>query len=467
MTRHSRYPLLAWHWMFIWFLLCIMSRVQSQIEERIRVSPQSDACARCHQEKTPGLYQQWGSSKHQRARVGCFECHQANPEKDVDAFEHHGQHIATLVTPRDCGRCHSREEKEFARSRHALAADTAGSAASILSGDVAGNRRFFSHGYPRGTSPVKVSSCWQCHGGAVKVNPGGRLDPASHPASGIGRINPDGSRGACNACHNGHSFASEQVRHPDTCGKCHSGPDHAQWQIYKTSKHGIAFAAHASKMGMNRNKWIVGEDYSAAPTCATCHMSATSQQATTHDVGARISWNNRGPVSIHSDQADLNRNMPTAKTKWKIRRRRMNDVCRNCHDKNWVSNFFVQYDAQVALYNDKYGMPGKKLMELAEPLRADRPLFSHRIDWIWFEITHRSGRTARIGAAMMSPDQSQWQGFYKLAKSFHTEFLPTLRTMGEEGLRSSAEPRRKVARALLKALDEVEQSANHRWYRSP
>ena len=49
---------------------------------------------------------------------------------------------------------------------------------------------------------------------------------------------------------------------------------------------------------MDSSKWIVGEDYSAAPTCATCHMSATKNQPVTHDIGMRISWNNRPAISV-------------------------------------------------------------------------------------------------------------------------------------------------------------------------
>ena len=56
-----------------------------------------------------------------------------------------------------------------------------------------------------------------------------------------------------------------------------------------------AFRANLDKMNMDNEKWIPGEDYNAAPTCATCHMSATRKQDVTHDVGNRISWNNRPP----------------------------------------------------------------------------------------------------------------------------------------------------------------------------
>jgi len=42
-------------------------------------------------------------------------------------------------------------------------------------------------------------------------------------------------------------------------------------------------------MHMDSKKWVLGEDYNAAPTCAPCHMSATKDMPVTHDVGARIS----------------------------------------------------------------------------------------------------------------------------------------------------------------------------------
>jgi len=54
-------------------------------------------------------------------------------------------------------------------------------------------------------------------------------------------------------------------------------------------------------MNLDSSKWIVGEDYNAAPTCATCHMSRTKDLPVTHDIGARIAWNLRAPVSAKVD----------------------------------------------------------------------------------------------------------------------------------------------------------------------
>ena len=65
--------------------------------------------------------------------------------------------------------------------------------------------------------------------------PNGKFDPATWPNTGIGRINPDGSAGSCSACHTRHSFSKAQAREPQTCGKCHLGPDHPQMEIYQES----------------------------------------------------------------------------------------------------------------------------------------------------------------------------------------------------------------------------------------
>jgi len=263
------------------------------------ISPQSQACVECHKTESPSAYEQWGNSQHFRGNVGCFECHAAQKE-DLDAFEHYGEFISVIVSPKDCARCHEHEVSEFNSSHHAKGGRILGSLDNVLAEVVEGNNGLVTPGFPHGVSAAAVNGCWQCHGSEVKVLGDGKLDPATWPNTGIGRINPDGSEGACTACHSRHDFSVAQARTPETCGKCHMGPDHPQLEIFNESKHGIAYHANIDKMNLDSPKWVVGEDYDAAPNCATCHMSATKEQAVTHDVGLRISWNNRPPISISS-----------------------------------------------------------------------------------------------------------------------------------------------------------------------
>lgn len=427
------------------------------------IGEESQECISCHKKQTPVIYQQWGESKHFRANVACFECHTAD-KKDSDAIDHYGYTIAVLVTPKDCSRCHSKEVEEFSESHHAKAGRILGSLDNRLAEVVEGNKAFVTSGFPEGNSAAAVNGCWQCHGSQIKVLPDGTLDPATYPNSGIGRINPDGSEGSCNACHTRHSFSAAQARYPDTCGKCHLGPDHPQKEIYEESKHGILFFANEDKMNLDSPKWIVGEDYWAAPTCATCHMSATRNQSVTHDVGLRISWNNRPPVSVRPEVADAKMGLPGADVPWQVRRKNMQEVCLNCHNKSWVDNFYTQYDGLVELYNDKFGTPAKELYVLAEPLKEVQEPFTAPIDWSYWELWHHEGRRARHGASMMGPDYTHWHGTYDVAKNFYSEMVPELRTMIDEGLASKDQAKIDAAKKLQTKLDEVLNSDDHKWF---
>jgi hypothetical protein len=426
------------------------------------LSEESRACVECHREKSPALYQQWGESKHYRGNVGCYECHKAEAG-EPDAVEHYTMLIATIVSPKDCGRCHAHETSEFASSHHAKGARILGSLDNFLADVVEGNNRFVTPGFPGGSSAAVVNGCWQCHGSEIKVLPGGKLDPATWPNSGIGRINPDGTEGSCNACHSRHAFSVAQARHPDTCGKCHLGPDHPQKEIYEESKHGIAFFANQHKMNLESAKWIAGEDYWAAPTCATCHMSATKKQPVTHDVGRRISWNNRPIQSIRPEVADAKLGLPGKDLPWSERRKNMQDVCSACHSQPWIEAFYVQYDGLVELYNTKFAKPGEELMALAQPLRRHQAQFSSEVDWIWYELWHHEGRRARHGVAMMAPDYTHWHGTYEVAKRFYTELIPTLERMAEEGRASPDAAKADAAKKLHAKIEEVLGSPDHRW----
>jgi hydroxylamine dehydrogenase len=57
----------------------------------------------------------------------------------------------------------------------------------------------------------------------------------------VGRVNLDGSRGACSACHTRHRFSIEMARKPYTCKECHVGPDVPAFKVYSASKHGNIF----------------------------------------------------------------------------------------------------------------------------------------------------------------------------------------------------------------------------------
>ncbi len=380
--------------------------IMAPMDSHAKVSEETKQCLECHQEAMPGIVNQWQDSSHWQAGVGCFECHKAK-KGEPDAMDHNGFTIATIVSPRDCGACHPIETAEQEASHHAQAGNILNSKDGLL-------------GQTLGGEPAVAVGCRQCHGSIVKVKKDGTLDPATWPNTGIGRVNPDGSKGTCSACHTRHRFSKAQARKPGICGKCHLGPDHPQKEVYEESKHGILYEAFKDEMNMDSSKWIAGQDYYDAATCSTCHMSATPNQAVTHDVGARLSWNLRAPVSKRTkDSAKKLANMK--------------DVCQSCHGSVFVDGFYKQLDEFVELYNTKFAIPAKEIRALLiKEGVISKANFDDKIDWIYWELWHHEGRRARHGAAMSGPDYAWWHGIYEVAKHFYTELLPEAKEAAEK-----------------------------------
>lgn len=461
--------------LFIFFLWVIFTNVPAAAQD-------SQQCAACHRKQSPALVMEWERSRHGEAGVGCLECHQAKKE-DPDAWQHEGAVISALVTPKDCAQCHVEEYEQFSRSHHAQAGEIIASLDNVLAEKAAGKP---------GNIADAVNGCWQCHGSIIKFKRDEKgniirrgeaqkpvIDPDTWPNSGMGRLNPDGSKGSCHACHSRHAFEAKLSRSPENCGKCHMGPDHPQIEIYNESKHGIAFYANRERMALDKEGgWVLGKDYSAAPTCATCHMGSFMtpkgvSAANSHDVGERISWTLRPVVStkinlvIYEDgykedypdtrplpkvgakveivekvvenEALVNKKVERRVAKivtWQQRRENMAGACLNCHNHTYVENFYKQYDDLVTLYNEKFAIPAQELMkELQDDgaLKANAP-FEYELQWVFYELWHHEGRRARHGASMMGPDFTHWHGMYEVSKHFYTKFLPeVIKVAAEKG----------------------------------
>jgi len=371
----------------------------------------AETCQTCHQEISPGLYNQWFQSRHAANDVGCIDCHGAKAD-DPDAFMHEGSLIATLVTPRDCGNCHSDEAAEVENSYHATAGQILESQDAYLA-------------HVAGGDPAAITGCENCHGTKVEIDPTSpdKLSRRSWPNSGIGRLNPDGSKGACNACHTRHSFSKAQARQPEACSKCHLGPDHPQKEVYEESKHGNAYYTHTGQMNLDSDSWVVGQDYAEAPTCATCHISATPTMGVTHDVGQRISWTLRPIVSVHKED-------------WQSKRENMKKVCGACHGRNFIDGHYYQFDALVRLYNVKFAKPASEIMKIVreKKLLENPASFGNRIEWSFWELWHHEGRRMRHGAAMMGPDYTWWHGAYEVAQHFYFKLIPEAREFNDPDL---------------------------------
>jgi hypothetical protein len=478
------------------------------------VQSESRDCVDCHAKETPGIAAQWRGSTHAVKGVGCVECHRAE-QSEADAYEHYGATIATMVTPRDCRRCHPRETDEFCRSHHAAAGNILHSLDNFLAETVEGARMTFNPHSPTPGANVEMvngmsfafSGCHQCHGSKValqsidggmitvddlkpdengkptneeilaKIRTDDQHKPLLHsgtwPNTGIGRLNLDGTRGSCSACHSRHDFSPRRARQPESCGKCHLGPDHPQKEIFDESKHGIAFVDLKAHMNLNAATWVLGRDYTQAPTCATCHLSGNlrNEGRVTHDPAERISWTNRPEISLRMDtdkEGNVVQETDSLKRKRlvvdtaQMKRQRMQQVCSHCHTPDYVNSFYKQYDDFVVLYNEKFGKPGQAIMAEIKKQKLLTPQpFDEELEWTWYYLWHHEGRRARHGASMMAPDYAHWHGTFEVAERFYQRLIPQVREIAH---RARSEGKPSQAQAVESIVDEILRRPEHAWF---
>lgn len=380
-----------------------------------RALPQAAAeCIECHAKNEPGKIRDWSQSVMARAGVTCIDCHRAEPT-DKDARECPGTEkypdlmITPVVTPQDCGRCHPREEEQFARSKHARTHD-------IMKTEL---KDIFMRGMAG--EMERATGCFVCHGTDISD---GVLTAENWPNEGCGRLNPDGSAGSCVICHTFHHFSIMEARRPETCGQCHLGPDHPQDEIYFESKHGKRYLAENDlwRFDSAPDLWEPGVDFTA-PTCATCHMSGIGALATTHDVGERLKWETQLPMSVPNWDHDPER-----------ARERMIAVCQQCHSPRWSKNYLDRFDLTTEHYNNVYFKPAKAIMDdlHAKKLLTPWPVMDEEIEVVFYEYWHHEGRRARMGAMMMAPDYSWWHGFYEM-KQHYQELVRLAEEVREKG----------------------------------
>lgn len=147
---------------------------------------------------------------------------------------------------------------------------------------------------------------------------------------------------------------------------------------------------------------------------------------------------------------------------WEKRRKNMQNVCKQCHTKAYIENFYIQYDNEVNLYNEKYAKPAK---EIRTTMKGNGMLtamnFDDKIEWTYFLLWHHEGRRARMGAAMMGPDYTQWHGNFEVAERMYTEFIPEVKEMILEAKVHGHSAEARQVEALLTALLNSEM---HQWF---
>lgn len=401
-------------------------------------------CLDCHEAETPGIVKQWQDSKHSERVVTCYVCHKAKAG-DPSGYEHNGFKITAVPSPRYCESCHAKEVEQNSNSKHAWGAffgplkpyytkarelgldplkqetakkldpeKMAKRALTPLFPDSGILKKIGLLDNPRYNHNNVVLGCMECHGTFIIAEPGGKL--TGWPNAGVGRVNPDGSLGSCTYCHTRHRFSIAEARKPETCGQCHLGPDHPQYEIYEESKHGNIYFSEGDKWNWDvpSGKWRPKDI--VAPTCATCHISGFGGVVkTTHDVGARLYWELQPKKSVPQwkgpKEVDFVLKRVPDKAQAQKGRAEMKKVCYQCHSKQWADNYLNEFDKVVSDYNMLWAYTDNLLKQAYKEglISKDNPL-DETPEIMHYLVWHHDGRRWRMGASMMGPDWTHWNG---------------------------------------------------------
>lgn len=281
----------------------------------------ANPCLDCHREKTPGAVRIWEKSAHARAKVGCADCHGTDHARIVRG--------EAPVDQKVCGRCHAKALAEHMKSRHGMGLHTGWGCTRNLHGrDPAECRHCHEKGSDR---PVTRVQC-------------ARFLKQSSEMGELGCNRCHKVESSCTSCHTDHDTDLKLARDPAVCSTCHMGPDHPQWEMWQTSRHGVLFRDAGPSLG---------------PTCQTCHMPQGN-----HDVSVGITMSSGGaPYPA-----------PRAKTE----REAMVAVCAGCHAPSFARKELARGDAirdqSLALLNE-----GERIIRdladrrLLDPMPEDRP----------------------------------------------------------------------------------------------
>ena len=348
----------------------------------------SGKCAECHIRQQYSVVHEHEMSLHAQRGVNCLDCHQ--PADGQQKQEHHGFVVAARLTAGNCRSCHEPIYQEFLHSRHAATSWAAVYGEGGLRPEqVAFSERYQPGGTKRPAHPLValeaasgvVSGCANCHS--------------------VGRPNEDGTIGTCTACHTRHTSSVAIARLPTTCGQCHLGPDHSQFEIYEESKHGVMFHAQEKLLNLDAPPKSLTTRDMFVPTCATCHMSGLNGQKVTHDPSERLSYYLADPITKPRP------NKVAAQEQ-------MKQLCGQCHTRPLIERVYTEAERVVVDTNARVEVASDIVTRLRKDGILTTPPFSQPIDFVYFDLWHYDGRTAKHGAFMGGADFIQWHGNYPM-----------------------------------------------------
>ncbi len=370
-------------------------------------------CEECHIKLTPGIVADFNRGVMSK-ELTCTVCHGEDHmgTDDVDK--------AKLPTISTCQECHEEQAGQYLEGKHAkgLLPITAfpGFAHKQPTAFIAGQK-----------------GCNGCHNLGI-------VDEETRNKGLAGEFRAHFKYGMdCQNCHTRHAFSKKEAQQPEACMQCHTGFDHAQWEMWTRSKHGAAY--------------MTDRDTHRGPTCQDCHMSGGNHKVMTawgflavrlpekdaEWMGYRVSilkalgvLDNAGQPTGRLDvvkAADMARLSEEAFT---VERDKMITTCKECHSENYVTESLGNSDQMIKAADKVFA----EAIELVTKLYSDNILKSttnqatfpypdlltfYEVDSHIEELLYEMFMDFRMKTFQASfhlmPDYTTWYGLAKMKES--------------------------------------------------
>ena len=190
------------------------------------------SCEECHVKITPMQVKDFNRGKMSKTMT-CKFCHGVNHNTNDDVEK------AELPTIKTCRSCHLTQVDQYLSGKHAK-------------GLMALEAMPYTHKQP----PAFIEGqkgCGGCHTMGLVDQKARQTKQRKYYRYGMD----------CQNCHTRHAFSKVEAAEPEACMTCHMGFDHAQWEMWSGSKHGVTYIINRAVDKANQDR---------APTCITCHM---------------------------------------------------------------------------------------------------------------------------------------------------------------------------------------------------
>ena len=240
----------------------------------------------------------------------------------------------------------------------------------------------------------------------------------------------------CQNCHTRHAFSKAEAREPEACMTCHMGFDHPQWEMWSSSKHGVAY--------------LMDREAHRGPTCQDCHMAEGNHEVRTPwgFLGLRLpepddEWMGyRATILMGLGVLDAE-GQPTALLEvvkagdmarldaetFAAERTKITDTCKKCHTPSFVNENIKNGDQMLKeadklfaeAINIVMGLRRDGIIEVKEgegvypQLLAFYEVETH-VEQVLYEMFMDHRMKTFQGAFHINPDYTTWYGYAKMKK---------------------------------------------------